>query len=288
MGKNGAALITFESSKLPRKIHLYSTLLPVIPYHTNAAIRETCHKIGRHKNWCLVIDQHRCSLCGHPAHGNLEICPAVPLCRNCGDQHVATDPKCPARQLATKTVTNGILCRIRLSRRKERQQQAELRRGNQTFTPTTRKSPASTQPLSSEQYVFPPKDFPPIQNQPLSKTTDSRRKAKGQDLRKRSTEPESFCLRNGTPSSPQTTPFEEQVTVPKYKRAHRAYAEALCNTRQAAEMHPDTVISRTVRLDIDQLSQIVGLVTTEVIKRMLPLLVTPQISRRQEIGFGRS
>ncbi|KAH9382991.1 hypothetical protein HPB48_023628 [Haemaphysalis longicornis] len=72
MGTNGAALITFDSSRLPLKISLYITLLKVVPYHLKALVCDTCHKIGHRKHSCLLVYQHRCSFGGRPAHCNLE------------------------------------------------------------------------------------------------------------------------------------------------------------------------------------------------------------------------
>ncbi|KAM7307785.1 hypothetical protein ISCGN_011421 [Ixodes scapularis] len=96
MGQTNTAVITFEGIKVPRFMYLSGGEYPCRPYQPRQQVCGVCLGLGHRTDVCPQPEQSRCTTCG--ALGGAHECTAH--CVNCGGEHPATDPRCPARQRA--------------------------------------------------------------------------------------------------------------------------------------------------------------------------------------------
>lgn len=164
MGKNGAALITFEGTKIPYTVRLYSMVLRVIPYQPKSLICTTCHAIGHKQDSCPCVKNKRCENCGNPWHQDKPCESETPKCRNCKGAHLATDAICPARIKANQFLRNKVKRQTKtpLEQQPSQAESTNLKTGSQNQkiikTPNTAISPVATPPQLTEE------EFPKLPN----------------------------------------------------------------------------------------------------------------------------
>ncbi|XP_042147211.1 uncharacterized protein LOC120849059 [Ixodes scapularis] len=96
MGQTNTAVITFEGIKVPRFMYLSGGEYPCRPYQPRQQVCGVCLGLGHRTYVYPEPVQRRCATCGAP--GGAHECTAHYV--NCGGEHPATDPHCPARQRA--------------------------------------------------------------------------------------------------------------------------------------------------------------------------------------------
>ncbi|KAG0431302.1 hypothetical protein HPB47_021899 [Ixodes persulcatus] len=99
MGQTNTAVITFEGIRVPRFVYLSGGEYPCRPYQPRQQVCGVCLGLGDRTDVCPQPEQSRCTTCGAPG-GAMEDHECTAHCVNCGGEHPATDPRCPARQRA--------------------------------------------------------------------------------------------------------------------------------------------------------------------------------------------
>ncbi|KAG0426539.1 hypothetical protein HPB47_026370 [Ixodes persulcatus] len=99
MGQTNTAVITFEGIRVPRFVYLSGGEYPCRPYQPRQQVCGVCLGLGHRTDVCPQPEQSRCTTCGAPG-GAMEDHECTAHCVNCGGEHPATDPRCPARQRA--------------------------------------------------------------------------------------------------------------------------------------------------------------------------------------------
>ncbi|KAG0441424.1 hypothetical protein HPB47_015951 [Ixodes persulcatus] len=97
MGQTNTAIITFEELKVPHYVYLSGGEYPCRPYQPRKQICGVCLGLGHRTDVCPQPERSRCTTCGTPG-GAMEDHQCKPHCVNCGGEHPAVDPRCPARQ----------------------------------------------------------------------------------------------------------------------------------------------------------------------------------------------
>ncbi|KAM7308259.1 uncharacterized protein ISCGN_011893 [Ixodes scapularis] len=97
MGQTNTAIITFEGLKVPHYVYLSGGEYPCRPYQPRKQICGVCLGLGHRTDVCPQPEKSRCTTCGTPG-GAMEDHQCQPYCINCGGEHPAVDPRCPARQ----------------------------------------------------------------------------------------------------------------------------------------------------------------------------------------------
>ncbi|KAH9384315.1 hypothetical protein HPB48_026308 [Haemaphysalis longicornis] len=114
MGRNGTVLVTFQGPTLPTAMTFGLGQVKVHPYKPRVPVCAVCHDIGHRKDVCPNTHRKRCTKCGgrqHDSSSDLDTCSltVTPVCKNCRGKHLATDPRCPARQAATQNLRAKLL-----------------------------------------------------------------------------------------------------------------------------------------------------------------------------------
>ncbi|KAG0428345.1 hypothetical protein HPB47_024662 [Ixodes persulcatus] len=99
MGQTNTAVITFEGIRVPRFVYLSGGEYPCRPYQPRQQVCGVCLGLGHRTDVCPQPEQSRYTTCGAPG-GAMEDHECTAHCVNCGGEHPATDPHCPARQRA--------------------------------------------------------------------------------------------------------------------------------------------------------------------------------------------
>ncbi|CAN8019781.1 unnamed protein product [Ixodes persulcatus] len=99
MGQTNTAVITFEGIRVPRFVYLSGGEYPCRLYQPRQQVCGVCLGLGQRTDVCPQPEQSRCTTCGAPG-GAMEDHECTAHCVNCGGEHPATDPRCPARQRA--------------------------------------------------------------------------------------------------------------------------------------------------------------------------------------------
>ncbi|KAG0436812.1 hypothetical protein HPB47_017747 [Ixodes persulcatus] len=99
MGQTDTAVITFEGIRVPRFVYLSGGEYPCRPYQPRQQVCGVCLGLGDRTDVCPQPEQSRCTTCRAPG-GAMEDHECTAHCVNCGGEHPATDPRCPARQRA--------------------------------------------------------------------------------------------------------------------------------------------------------------------------------------------
>lgn len=97
MGQTNAAIITFEGIKVPRLVYLWGGEYSCRPHQPRQQVCGVCLGLGHRTDICPQPEQSRCITCG-TLGGAMEDHECTPHCVNCGGEHPAIDPRCPARQ----------------------------------------------------------------------------------------------------------------------------------------------------------------------------------------------
>ncbi|XP_042150474.1 uncharacterized protein LOC121838346 [Ixodes scapularis] len=97
MGQTNTAIITFEGLKVPYYVYPSGGEYPCRPYQPRKQICGVCLGLGHRTDVCPQPEKSRCTTCGTPG-GAMEDHECKPYCINCGGEHPAVDPRCPARQ----------------------------------------------------------------------------------------------------------------------------------------------------------------------------------------------
>lgn len=102
MGKDSTAVvITFEGTRLPRKVVFSRQIFNVKPYRPRPIVCYNCHGLGHMADVC-PCHERRCGSCGYIHEEDMEDCKREPQCRNCNGPHVATSKDCPKRKIPGK------------------------------------------------------------------------------------------------------------------------------------------------------------------------------------------
>lgn len=108
MGRDSkAALITFEGTKLPRKVYYHRCVKYVARYTPRVVACSKCHAIGHKADICPETEA-RCDRCGRLHDGMTQCQDPTPQCRHCGGPHLGTAPECPRRLQANKSLRSTI------------------------------------------------------------------------------------------------------------------------------------------------------------------------------------
>ncbi|KAG0417176.1 hypothetical protein HPB47_005832 [Ixodes persulcatus] len=102
MGKDSnAVVITFEGTRLPKKVVFFRQIFNVKPYRPRPIVCYNCHGLGHMTDVC-PCHERRCGCCGYIHEEDMEDCKRQPQCRNCNGPHVATSKDCPKRKIPGK------------------------------------------------------------------------------------------------------------------------------------------------------------------------------------------
>ncbi|KAG0414639.1 hypothetical protein HPB47_008182 [Ixodes persulcatus] len=102
MGKySNAVVITFEGTRLPKKVVVSRQIFNVKPYRPRPIVCYNCHDLGHMTDVC-PCHERRCGCCGYIHEEDMEDCKKEPQCRNCNGSHVATSKDCPKREIPGK------------------------------------------------------------------------------------------------------------------------------------------------------------------------------------------
>ncbi|KAG0427501.1 hypothetical protein HPB47_025453 [Ixodes persulcatus] len=102
MGKDSnAVVITFEGTRLPKKVVFSRQIFNVKPYRPRPIVCYNCHGLGQMTDVC-PCHERRCGCCGYIHEEDMEDCKRQPQCRNCNGPHVATSKDCPKRKIPGK------------------------------------------------------------------------------------------------------------------------------------------------------------------------------------------
>ncbi|KAG0422073.1 hypothetical protein HPB47_002074 [Ixodes persulcatus] len=102
MGKaSNAVVITFEGTRLPKKVVFSRQIFNVKLYRPRPIVCYNCHGLGHMTDVC-PCHERRCGCCGYIHEEDMEDCKRQPQCRNCNGPHVATSKDCPKRKIPGK------------------------------------------------------------------------------------------------------------------------------------------------------------------------------------------
>ncbi|KAG0436607.1 hypothetical protein HPB47_017862 [Ixodes persulcatus] len=102
MGKDSnAVVVTFEGTRLPKKVVFFRQIFNVKPYRPRPIVCYNCHGLGHMTDVC-PCHERRCGCCGYIHEEDMEGCKREPQCRNCNGPHVATSKDCPKRKIPGK------------------------------------------------------------------------------------------------------------------------------------------------------------------------------------------
>ncbi|KAG0423048.1 hypothetical protein HPB47_001141 [Ixodes persulcatus] len=102
MGKDSnAVVITFEGTRLPKKVVFSRQIFNVKPYRPRPIVCYNCHGLGHMTDVC-PCHERGCGCCGYIHEEDMEDCKRQPQYRNCNGPHVATSKDCPKRKIPGK------------------------------------------------------------------------------------------------------------------------------------------------------------------------------------------
>ncbi|KAG0443016.1 hypothetical protein HPB47_015381 [Ixodes persulcatus] len=102
MGKDSnAVVITFQGTRLPKKVVFSGQIFNVKPYRPRPIVCYNCHGLGHMTDVCPCLER-RCRCCGYIHEEDMEDCKREPHCRNCNGPHVATSKDCPKCKIPGK------------------------------------------------------------------------------------------------------------------------------------------------------------------------------------------
>ncbi|CAN8017267.1 unnamed protein product, partial [Ixodes persulcatus] len=100
MGQTNTAVITFSGIKVPCFVYLSGGEYPCRPYQPRQQVCGVYLGLGHRTDVCPQPEQSRCILRAARPAEPWKTMNGTAHCVNCGGEHPATDPRCPARQWA--------------------------------------------------------------------------------------------------------------------------------------------------------------------------------------------
>lgn len=95
IGKTDRAIVTFDSTTLPRVVKYYMELVRVSEYRPKRLVCFNCHSLGHMAKYCPSPSV--CTECGRP-HAQEDECESAPFCVPCqAVGHLAVSKVCPSR-----------------------------------------------------------------------------------------------------------------------------------------------------------------------------------------------